>query len=66
MKTRYLVCVVTLMVIEANADNPTLDAVMGGDVGASTGNEIGGYYASCPRDPGTALCPENIQWPGIL
>jgi len=46
MHIRYLVLVFTLMVIEANADNSTLDAAIGGGIGgaagAAIGNEVGG------------------------
>lgn len=46
MKKRYLVLVLALMTIEANADSSTLDAAIGGGIGgaagAAIGNEIGG------------------------
>ena len=46
MNIRYLLLVVTLMVVEANADNSTLDAAIGGGIGgaagAAIGNEVGG------------------------
>ena len=46
MNIRYFVLAFTLMVVEANADNSTLDAAIGGGIGgaagAAIGNEIGG------------------------
>ncbi len=46
MNIRYLVLVLTLLVVEANADSSTLDAAIGGGIGgaagAAIGNEIGG------------------------
>ena len=46
MNIRYLVLVLALMVVEANADTSTLDAAIGGGIGgaagAAIGNEIGG------------------------
>jgi len=46
MNIRYLVVVFSLMVVEANADNSTLDAAIGGGIGGATGaaigNEVGG------------------------
>ena len=46
MNIRYFVLAFTLMVVEANADNSTLDAAIGGGLGgaagAAIGNEIGG------------------------
>lgn len=46
MNIRYFILVLALMVVEANADNSTLDAAIGGGIGGATGaaigNEIGG------------------------
>jgi len=46
MNIRYLIVVLSLIVVEANADNSTLDAAIGGGIGGATGaaigNEIGG------------------------
>ena len=46
MNIRYLVLVLVLLVVEANAGNSTLDAAIGGGIGgaagAAIGNEIGG------------------------
>jgi len=46
MNIRYLVVVFSLMVVDANADNSTLDAAIGGGIGGATGaaigNEVGG------------------------
>lgn len=46
MKIKYLVLVILLAAVEANADNSTLDAAIGGGIGgaagAAIGNEIGG------------------------
>jgi len=46
MKMRYLIVVLSLMLVDANADNSTLDAAIGGGIGgaagAAIGNEVGG------------------------
>ena len=41
MNIRYLVLVLTLMVVEANAGNSTLDAAIGGGIGGAAGAAIG-------------------------
>lgn len=50
MKLRYLILLISLITIEANADSSTLDAAIGGGiggaVGAAIGNEIGGRDAA--------------------
>jgi hypothetical protein len=47
MKIQYLVLVISLTVFEAQADNSTVDAAIGGGIGgaagAAIGNEIGGH-----------------------
>jgi hypothetical protein len=46
MKIKYFVLAIALSAVEANADNSTLDAAIGGGIGgaagAAIGNEIGG------------------------
>jgi hypothetical protein len=46
MKIKYLVLAISLSAFEANADNSTLDAAIGGGLGgaagAAIGNEVGG------------------------
>ncbi|HYQ70756.1 MAG TPA: hypothetical protein VET88_02380 [Gammaproteobacteria bacterium] len=46
MNIRYFLVVFSLMVVNANADNSTLDAAIGGGLGgaagAAIGNEVGG------------------------
>jgi len=42
MNIRYLIVVLSLIVVEANADNSTLDAAIGGGIGGATGAALGG------------------------
>ncbi|MGD2056159.1 MAG: hypothetical protein PVJ15_05080 [Gammaproteobacteria bacterium] len=46
MKIKYPVLAIVLLAVEANADNSTLDAAIGGGIGgaagAAIGNEVGG------------------------
>jgi outer membrane lipoprotein SlyB len=46
MNTRYLIFAATLVALNVNADNSTLDAAIGGGIGGATGaaigNELGG------------------------